>query len=104
MIVRTDRVFAQYLDELADVIHRRSHEARRHLEPGYLESVYRAAIALELYLRGVPFTNQKPTAVLYKWHEVSEGRLDFLASDGLVVEAKAVDIGRRYAMHRCCRT
>lgn len=66
-------------------------EVHRILGPGYLESVYEEALAVELSLRNVPFERQKPVGVDYKGHAVGEGRLDLLIDQRLVVELKAVD-------------
>ena len=66
-------------------------EVHRHLGPGYLESVYEEALAIELDLRGLPFERQKPIGVGYKGHIVGQGRLDLLVGDCLIVELKAVD-------------
>ncbi len=61
------------------------------LGPGYLESVYEEALAIELGLRGIGFRRQVPVTVSYKGREVGTARLDFLVEEILVVELKAVD-------------
>jgi GxxExxY protein len=61
------------------------------LGPGYLESVYEAALAVELGLRQVSFERQKLISVHYKGHAIGEGRLDLLVGDELIVELKAID-------------
>ena len=66
-------------------------EAHRHLGPGYLESVYEEALAVELTLRGIPFARQVVFALDYKGQKVGEGRMDFLVDGGLIVELKAVE-------------
>ncbi len=66
-------------------------EVHRSLGPGYLESVYEQALAVELKLRDVPFQRQVQFALNYKGHAIGEGRLDFLVDNRLVVELKAVD-------------
>lgn len=66
-------------------------EVHRHLGPGYLESVYEEALAVELTLRGVPFARQVVFGLDYKGHIVGEGRLDFLVDSCLVVELKAIE-------------
>ena len=66
-------------------------EVHKHLGPGYLESVYEEALAVELTLRGVPFARQVGFALDYKGHRIGEGRLDLLADSRLVVELKAVE-------------
>jgi len=66
-------------------------EVHRVLGPGYLESVYEEALAVELNLRGVAFERQKGMSVDYKGHAVGEGRLDLLVDGCLIVELKAVE-------------
>jgi GxxExxY protein len=66
-------------------------EVHHVLGPGYLESLYEEALAVELDWRGIAFERQKPIGVEYKGHTVGEGRLDLLVGNRLVVELKAVD-------------
>jgi GxxExxY protein len=66
-------------------------EVHRKLGPGYLESVYEDALAIELYLRHIPFVRQAPVAVNYKGHLIGQGRIDIVVADLLVVELKAVE-------------
>jgi len=61
------------------------------LGPGFLESVYRDAMAVELKLRGLPFGREVPIGVLYKGYTVGRGFLDLLIDERLVVELKAVE-------------
>mgnify|MGYP001575704331 CR=1 FL=1 len=66
-------------------------EVHKHLGPGYLESVYEEALAIELALQRIPFARRIPVPVQYKGQSVGQGRLDFMIGDELVVELKAVD-------------
>ena len=66
-------------------------EVHRHLGPGYVESVYEQALAVELGLRGVSFERQAAFRVDYKGHDVGEGRMDFLVERCLIVELKAIE-------------
>jgi GxxExxY protein len=66
-------------------------EVHRHLGPGYLESVYETALAVEFELRFIPFERQKSVGLTYKGHAVGENRLDFLIGESLLVELKAVE-------------
>lgn len=83
-------------DKEADIVAREviaaAIEVHRHLGPGFLESVYEEALAVELNLRQIPFQRQKSIAVDYKSYAVGEGRLDFLVNEVLVVEIKAVEV------------
>jgi GxxExxY protein len=66
-------------------------EVHRVLGPGFLESTYEEASAIELELRGIPFERQKVVAIPYKGRLAGEGKLDFVVQGQLVLELKAVD-------------
>ena len=63
----------------------------RELGPGFLESVYEQAVAVEFALRGIAFVRQKPIPLFYRDHQIGEHRLDFLVEGKIVVELKAID-------------
>ena len=79
------------LDELAPKVIGAAIEVHRHLGPGYLESVYEEAVAIEFGLRDIPFERQVPVSRDYKGHKVGEGRLDFLVGKKLLGELEAVE-------------
>ncbi len=81
----------QRLDDLAHAVIGAAIEVHRLLGPGFLESVYEEALAVEFRLRGIPVERQKPVAVSYKDQLVGEGQLDYLVAGELVVELKAVE-------------
>ena len=54
--------------------------------PGYLESIYENALAIELRVQGVPFQRQMAMPVLYRKSEVGLHRLDLFVADQIVVE------------------
>ncbi|MFB3816242.1 MAG: GxxExxY protein [Candidatus Methylomirabilales bacterium] len=83
---------SQELDALAQAVIGAAIEVHRELGPGYLESIYEQALAIELGLREIPFVRQAAVPVLYKGHVVGEGRIDFLVGGELVVELKTVDV------------
>ena len=66
-------------------------EVHRILGPGYLESVYEEALAIELELQGVACDRQASVSIKYKGRPVGEGRLDLLIDSCLVVELKTVE-------------
>lgn len=66
-------------------------EVHRALGPGYLESVYGNALAVELAARAISFEREYPFEIIYKGSAVGSGRLDFLLESRLVVEAKTVE-------------
>jgi GxxExxY protein len=66
-------------------------EVHRTLGPGFLESVYQKAMAVELRLRGIPASAQHRVELFYKGEPVGEGFLDFLVDGQVIVELKAVE-------------
>ncbi|BAZ94931.1 MULTISPECIES: GxxExxY protein [Thiohalobacter] len=66
-------------------------EVHRTLGPGYLESVYEEALAVELESLGIECDRQVPVSIDYKGRVVGEARLDLVVADKLVIELKAVD-------------
>ena len=62
----------------------------RELGPGFLESVYEEALAVELEQEGIRFEKQKIVPILYLGKKVGEHRLDMLVEDCLIIENKAV--------------
>ena len=63
-------------------------EVHRTLGPGFLESIYENALAIELRRRDIPFLRQLAVPVLYLGAEVGFHRLDMLVDDLIVVELK----------------
>ncbi|HXA08906.1 MAG TPA: GxxExxY protein [Chthoniobacterales bacterium] len=62
----------------------------RDLGPGFLESIYEEALAVEFALEGIEFVRQKPVSLFYKDHQIGEHRLDFVVEDLIVLELKAI--------------
>ena len=62
----------------------------RTLGPGFLESIYEEALAVEFALNGIAFVRQRPITLFYKDHHIGEHRLDFVVEDLIVVELKAI--------------
>ncbi|HRG54641.1 MAG TPA: GxxExxY protein [Lacunisphaera sp.] len=60
------------------------------LGPGFIESVYESALAVELTARGIRFERQKIIRILHRGEEVGEHRLDLLVEGCLLIEMKAV--------------
>jgi GxxExxY protein len=85
-----DRDHSPELNRLTGEVIGAAIEIHRTLGPGLLEPVYQNAMAIELASRQIPFLVQVPVSVSYKGHVVGKGRMDFLVSDCLIVEVKAV--------------
>jgi len=60
------------------------------LGPGFLETFYEEALAIELSEAGIPFERQKNIVLKYKGNPIGEHRLDLLIHGKLVVELKAI--------------
>jgi GxxExxY protein len=78
-------------DHFAAVVVDAALEVHRHLGPGFLESVYEEALAVELGLRRVAFERQVPIALTYKQVPIGQARLDLRVGGCLVVELKAAE-------------
>jgi GxxExxY protein len=86
------------IDNLAHSVIGAAIQVHRYLGPGYLESVYEEALAIELALRGLSHERQSPVGVEYKGHIVGESRLDLIVERRLIVELKTVE--RLAPIHR----
>ncbi len=64
---------------------------RVHIElgPGFLESLYEEALAIELRELGIEFQRQKPVPVFYRAQPIGEHRIDLLVESAVVLELKA---------------
>jgi GxxExxY protein len=67
-------------------------EVHRELGSGFLEAVYRDALAIEFELRGIPFQREVDLPVAYKGHELdARYRADFICYDrAVILETKAL--------------
>ena len=65
-------------------------EVHSNLGPGFLESVYEAAMAIELNLIKVPYERQKSIPVMYKGEKAKDFFCDFLVDGKVLIELKAL--------------
>ena len=65
-------------------------EVHRHLGPGFLESIYHRALAIELGERGLSFETKRRIAIVYKGRALHGQELDLIVESKVVVEVKAV--------------
>ncbi len=77
-------------EELTGKIIAAAIRVHKELGPGFVESIYEEAMAIELTASGIPFERQKLIRVLYSGQPVGEHRLDLLVDKLIVVELKAV--------------
>ena len=90
--------------ELTEQIIAAAIRVHRTLGPGFLESIYEEALAVEFALSGIQFIRRHPVPLFYREHQIGEHRLDFLVDGKIVVELKAISeledihfaIGRSY--------
>ena len=78
------------MDALAECVIGSAIRVHRELGPGFLESVYEEALAVEFTESGILYERQKPVGIFYREHHVGEHRLDFLVGGTLIVELKAI--------------
>ena len=79
------------LNELTEKIIGLAIKVHRTLGPGFLESVYQAALAYELEKANIPFEKEKTLPVPYEDILLEVGfRCDFLVDKRVIVECKTV--------------
>ena len=79
------------LNELTEKIIGLAIKVHRTLGPGFLESVYQAALAYELGKANIPFEKEKTLPVPYEDILLEVGfRCDFLIDKRIIVECKSV--------------
>jgi GxxExxY protein len=63
----------------------------RELGPGYLESLYRRAMCLELHAHALTFETEKAVDVRYRGTLLGTHRIDLIVQGLVIVELKAVE-------------
>lgn len=76
--------------ELSERIIGAAIRVHKELGPGFLESIYEEAMAVELRLLRLQFERQKPVPLFYRGQAIGEHRLDLLIENAFIVELKAV--------------
>lgn len=82
------------LNELSGSIIDAAIEVHREFGPGLLERVYEAALAKELFLRGISSRRQIAAPVMYKGEMLDEEayKIDLLVEETVVIELKTVPL------------
>ena len=62
----------------------------KEIGPGFLESLYEEAMAIEFAEANIFFERQKLLPVFYREHIIGEHRRDFLVEHKVIVELKAI--------------
>jgi GxxExxY protein len=63
----------------------------RELGPGFLESIYDAAMRVSLRHRSIPFQSQFPVSVSFEGELVGDARIDLLVAEQVILGLKAVE-------------
>ena len=61
------------------------------LGAGYLEAVYRRALAVELICSGIPVDQERPFRVMYRGEMVGSYQADLVIAEQVIVETKACE-------------
>ena len=81
----------ELLDQLAERVIGFAITVHRTLGPGLLESIYEAALAVEMEEAALRFERQKPLPVTYRGRTIGEFRTDFVVEQTLILEIKSVE-------------
>ena len=76
----------------------------RQLGPGFIESVYRNALCIELGARDMPFEMEKTFVVKYRDQAVAMQRVDLVVGERVIVELKATFCLEQIHYAHCSRT
>lgn len=77
-------------EELTERIIGAAIEVHRRLGPGFIESIYEAALSVELTNRGLKFERQVPIEIEYDSVIVGRHRLDLIVERTIVIDLKAI--------------
>ena len=78
------------IEELIKLVINKTYEVRSHLVAGYLESVYKKALLIELREAGLEVEDEVELPVLYKGHDIGDFRADIIVEGSVIIELKAV--------------
>jgi GxxExxY protein len=66
-------------------------EVHKSLGPGFLETIYETAFAVELNFLGIAYERQKAIEIRHRGQPVGKHRMDFVIRKCVVVEIKSAD-------------
>lgn len=78
------------IEELIKLIINKAYEVRSYLVAGYLESVYKKALLIELRDAGLKVEDEVEMPVRYKGHNIGDFRADIVVEGCVIIELKAV--------------
>ncbi len=76
--------------ELSFQVMKAAYEVHNQLGPGFLESIYEAAMTIELKSQGMNIIRQKRVTVKYKGRIIGQHVLDMVVNGKVILELKAV--------------
>ncbi|GAB1403765.1 GxxExxY protein [Lentimicrobium sp.] len=79
------------IDDLTGKVIKAAYTVHNILGSGFLEKVYRNALAIELQQMGIEAMQEFPVQVHYKGHLVGDYFADLFVEDQLVIELKAIE-------------
>lgn len=77
-------------DRLIETINDCAYRIRKKLSAGYMESVYKNAMVIELRRHGLSFETEKPIEVTYDGFIVGKFCADIIVENQIILELKAV--------------
>ena len=78
-------------DKLTELIIQSIIRVHQILGPGFLESIYRKALMIELMKQELNVETEKEAVVYYEAEEVGRHRLDIVVEDRVIIELKTVE-------------
>ena len=78
-------------DKLTEVVIQCVIQVHKKLGPGFLESIYRKALVVELRSHGLRVETEKEVVITYEGQEVGRHRLDIVVAGERIVELKTVE-------------
>ena len=78
------------IEELIKLIINKAYEVRSYLVAGYLESVYKKALLIELRDAGLKVEDEVEMPVRYKGYIIGDFRADIVVEGCVIIELKAV--------------
>jgi GxxExxY protein len=70
-------------------------KVHKELGPGFLESIYRNSLLIELTRFGLNIEKEKEVKIFYKGYEVGIHRIDILVENSIIIELKTVESLRK---------
>lgn len=78
------------IEDLIKTIIQCAYNVRIHLNAGFLETIYKKALMIELKEKGIEAEIEAPISVYYKNIVVGEFRADIIVEKKIIIELKAV--------------